>query len=82
MTLKQIKNAVDGFEEQREKDFQNDLIAARIIAYYAVSPYLGKKSKVKKPSDLFPIDSDGPKNKKGNKTQKLKPVTVTIIPHG
>lgn len=72
MTLAEFHDAVDGHNEQREDDYNNDLYLARLISFYAVVPHAPKKARIKKPSDLFEHPTD--KEARRNRLKKLKPI--------
>jgi hypothetical protein len=71
MTLGEINNAVEGFDEHRNEEFQQDLIIGRLISFYANYPHV---KGVKKPQDLFDLEID--KVWKTEQHKKIKPIEV------
>jgi hypothetical protein len=74
MTLREIHNAIDGFEKLKEEKFEEYMLGVRKICYSVRLPYV-KKGRTLKEEDIFPLKID--KEIKREKTKRMKPIVVT-----
>jgi hypothetical protein len=74
MTILEISDAIDGFNELEDERNQNYLEGVRTISYYAVIAHLSKKAKVKGPADLIQLKKDIKAKK--DRIKKMKPIEV------
>lgn len=78
MTLLELTEAMEGFTEQENARHERYLEGVRLISFYALIPHVDrKKSRIRKPADLFKLEADAKIRKIKNKD--LKPVEVEII---
>lgn len=56
MTLREINNAVDGFEKLRSDNFQQQLACTRIVSFWAYKGHAGKK--LRRYDQLFELEAD------------------------
>jgi hypothetical protein len=75
MTLREIQNAIDGFEYLKKEQFQEYMYGVRKACYWTMKSMHGKK--IKKESDLFPLEID--KVIRREKIKNMKPVEITRI---
>jgi hypothetical protein len=71
MSIVELSDAIDGFNELRKEEFQEYLIGCRLVSFYNVIPHTNK---VKSPKDLFELDSD--KSALKRRISKMKPIEV------
>jgi hypothetical protein len=74
-TLRELKNAIDGFENHKKEQFQEYMYGVRKACYWTMKSMYGKK--IKKESDLFPLEID--KAIRKAKIKNMKPVEITRI---
>lgn len=72
MTLREINNAIDGFEDLRKDDYQQYLIGCRIISYWAYKGHVGKK--LRRYDQLFELDADIQARRE--RLKDMKPVEI------
>jgi hypothetical protein len=72
MTLREMKNAVEGFEKMQSQEHQKYMIGVRLIAFHHRKA-LGDK-KLRRPEQLFPLDIDDKILKQRIKRMKLTQV--------
>lgn len=56
MTIREISNAIDGFEKLRKDNFQERLYCARVTSFWAYKGWAGKR--LRKYDQLFEMESD------------------------
>jgi hypothetical protein len=74
MQLCEIQDAIDGYTDVRTELFNEMMISTRLISFYSMIPHMGKKSKIKKPSDLFELEVDKIARKQRIKRKKFSEV--------
>jgi hypothetical protein len=56
MTLREIGNAINGFQAFQKEKFDEQIFTARIIGFWAFKGFAGKK--LRKPEQLFELPTD------------------------
>lgn len=72
MTLKEINNAIDGFQQLKKEEFQEQLYTARIVAFWAYKGFAGKK--LKKYEQILELESDVQARRE--RLRNMKPVEI------
>jgi hypothetical protein len=72
MTLREINNAVNGFEQLREDDYQRYLIGCRIVSFWAYKGHVGKK--LRRYDQLFELEGDVKARR--DRLKNMKPVEI------
>lgn len=71
MTLREISNAINGFEQLKKEQFQEYMIGVRKICYWTTSVWGGKTKEL----DIFPLEIDTEIRRA--KIRSMKPIEVT-----
>jgi hypothetical protein len=71
MTLGEIGNALEGFDERKSEEYQEFLFGCRLVSFYANYPHV---KGVKKPQDLFELPVDD--KMRDERIKKIKPIEV------
>ena len=75
MTLREIHNAIEGFEKMKREDFQEYLYGVRIVAFWAYKGFAGKK--LKNYEQILKLDSDVAARR--DRLKNMKPVEIIAL---
>lgn len=79
MTLVDLHDAIEGFNELEKERNENYLEGVRIIAFYAAAPHVNTKKRVrlKNPRSILKLDRD--KERRRSELKGFPPVTIEVI---
>jgi len=77
MTVREICNAIDGHNKEKNDALQWQLYNIRLICFYAIAPYRKKNSSLKRAENLWALDMDTTLKK--HRISKMKPIKVKHI---
>ena len=72
MTLRELRNAIEGFEQLENDRFELDMIKTRIISFWSLKGHAGKK--LRQYDQLFKLKSD-----LKQRHERLKEVKEVVI---
>lgn len=69
MTLAELREAIDGFNELRSHEMSEFMTAVRLVCFYVVAPH---NKNIKRPTDVFELPID--KEMRKIRLKKMKPI--------
>lgn len=80
MTIADLMDAIEGFYELRQTQFNEFLVGVRIVSFYALIGNIdSKKAGIRNFEDLFAIEAVD-KDIKKKRISRLKPTKIIVMP--